>query len=278
MAWLGDKVAKYIVNWLVCEKPRVGYPLSDFDRIKYEIRPCDVLLVEGRSRISEVIKLATQSTWSHAGLYLGRLHDIEDPVLKEHAARYYDGDPGEHLVLESFLGQGTILSPLSKYQKDHMRICRPNGLSRHDAHEVIAYAIGRLGIDYDVRNIIDLGLLLLPWSFIPKRYRSFLFERKMGTPTRQICSSLLAEAFASVRFPILPLVKRDGDKGIELIPRNPRLTTPCDFDYSPYFEIIKYSFFALEEHAIYRSLPWNEEGVFSDNEGNVFRPNSRQLK
>ena len=28
----------------------------------------------------------------------------------------------------------------------------------------------------------------------------------------------------------------------------------------------------MEEHTIYRDLPWNEEGVFSDNKGKVFKP------
>jgi hypothetical protein len=35
------------------------------------LRPCDVLLVEGNSRISTAIKYLTQSTWSHAPLYVG---------------------------------------------------------------------------------------------------------------------------------------------------------------------------------------------------------------
>ena len=90
--------------------------------------------------------------------------------------RYYDGDPAEHLVLESFLGEGTILSPLSKYKKDHMRICRPNGLSHNDAYEVIAYAIGRLGIDYDVRNIIDLGLVIITLVFYSKALSVFFIR------------------------------------------------------------------------------------------------------
>ena len=35
------------------------------------LRPGDVLLVEGRSRLSLAIKYLTQSTWSHAALYVG---------------------------------------------------------------------------------------------------------------------------------------------------------------------------------------------------------------
>ncbi|MCD6056367.1 MAG: uncharacterized protein K0R12_1329 [Gammaproteobacteria bacterium] len=272
MGWLKKQIGNRIIGWLTYEEPQNHYPLSDFERILYEIRQCDVILIEGRSRVSNVIRISTQSPWTHAALYIGRLHDLENDILREHVKQYYSGDPNEPLILESILGKGTIVSTLSKYKEDHMRICRPKGISRKDAQEVIRYALSRLGIDYDTRNIFDLLRLLFPWSFIPRRYRSSLFERNVGTPTRQICSSLLAEAFASVRFPILPLVKRSDNNTVELIPRNPRLTTPCDFDYSPYFDIIKYSFFALDEHAIYRDLPWNESGSFSDNKGKVFKP------
>ena len=48
-----------------------------------------------------------------------------------------------------------------------------------------------------------------------------------------------------------------------LYQRNFRLYTPSDFDYSPYFEIIKYPIFELSEQSMYRDLPWSEEGMFS---------------
>ena len=40
-------------------------------RLAQALKPCDVLLVEGNTRISTAIKYLTQSTWSHAALYLG---------------------------------------------------------------------------------------------------------------------------------------------------------------------------------------------------------------
>ena len=69
-------------HWL--KRPRLGrnIPLSDFERIRHELKPGDVLLVEGRTRISEVIKVITQSPWSHAALYVGRLHDIENDAVR----------------------------------------------------------------------------------------------------------------------------------------------------------------------------------------------------
>jgi len=84
--WIGSQ----IVRWLTDERPLVGVPQCDFDRLGFEMRPCDVLLVEGRSRVSDVIKTITQSQWTHAALYIGRLHDIEDETTREHVNWLYD--------------------------------------------------------------------------------------------------------------------------------------------------------------------------------------------
>ncbi len=41
------------------------------DQLAAALRPGDVLLVEGESRISMAIKFLTQSTWSHGALFVG---------------------------------------------------------------------------------------------------------------------------------------------------------------------------------------------------------------
>ncbi|MFN7096367.1 MAG: hypothetical protein ACK4PR_02220, partial [Gammaproteobacteria bacterium] len=266
---LSERLVNSLTRWLMKEKPSQQMPLSDFERLRYEIRPCDVLLVEGRSRVSDVIRLITQSPWTHSMLYVGRIHDIENPLLRQRVREAYNGDEGEQLVVEGLLGKGTIVTPLSRYHDTHIRICRPKGISRQDSQKVIGYAIGKIGIEYDVRQSIDLARLLLPWSILPRRWRSSLFQHKAGEATRQICSSLLAEAFGSVRFPILPILHRDQNDKLELVPRNPRLFTPSDFDYSPFFEIIKYPFFSLSEDGMYRHLPWAQDEMSNDEGGIV---------
>ena len=45
---------------------------------------------------------------------------------------------------------------------------------------------------------------------------------------------------------------------VQLYRRNPKLFVPSDFDYSPYFEIIKYPFMDFSTHASYRLLPWSD--------------------
>ena len=183
-----------VVNWLKHKKPLPSAPLSDFERIRHEIKTCDVLLIEGRSRVSEVIKLVTQSTWSHAALYLGRLHDIEDPQLRERVGKYYPGTADKQLIIESELGMGTVVRALTAYEGEHIRICRPRGLAYNDSQKAISYAIGRLGTTYDVRQIFDLGRFLFPWAIMPRRWRSTLFETRPGKSTQTVCSTMIAEA------------------------------------------------------------------------------------
>src|SRR6188472_4743642 len=93
---------------------------SDPDALRAVLRPGDVLLVEGNNHVSGVIKYLTQSTWSHAALYVG-------PIGERTAA---DGEP--LVLVEAVLGQGVVGSPLSKYQRYHTRICRPIGLTEDD--------------------------------------------------------------------------------------------------------------------------------------------------
>ena len=78
LRWLYDKAT----DWLTREGPPGPTPLCDFNQLGFELRKGDVLLVEGRSRVSEVIRVITQSPWSHSALYVGRLYDIDDPDLR----------------------------------------------------------------------------------------------------------------------------------------------------------------------------------------------------
>lgn len=267
-AWLGRK----IVRWLTTEQPHTSPPLCDFDRVRYEVRPCDVILVEGRSRVSDIIRTITQSPWSHSALYIGRVHDVDDPDLRGKILSFYDGDPNEQLVIEAWLGEGTAVNPLSKYRDDTLRICRPTGLTRQDAQKVMEYSLQHLGFDYDLRQLLDLARFLFPYSVIPRRWRSSLFEHNAGTPTRSVCSSMLAAAFAAVKFPVLPVLEEKRDGSIRMIPRNTRLFTPRDFDYSPYFDIIKCPHLDFGKMPSYRELPWDKKGRICNDDGECFIP------
>ena len=263
-------ITQPLVSWLNHRRPPRKVRLSDYERIRHEIKQCDVMLIEGRSRVSDVVKMVTQSPWSHAALYLGRLHDIDDPELRQVITSHYNGDPADQLIIESELGHGTIVRPLDVYQDDHARICRPTGLEYQDSQKVMRYAISRLGTDYDVRQIIDLGRFLFPWGILPRTWRSSLFSRRPGRSTRTVCSTMIAESFGFVQFPILPLVKHDDETGVQLFRRNPKLCTPRDFDYSPYFEIIKYPFMDFSHHHSYRLLPWKGNARLQEDESDLY--------
>lgn len=255
---LRDKLWNRLTDLLSQDRPTEDLPPSDFDRLRYEIRFCDVLLVEGRSRVSTIIQSLTLSPWTHSALYIGRLHAIDDPELRELIRSHYPAKPDEQLIIEALLGQGTIVAPLSKYRDFHVRLCRPTGISRSDAQAVIAYAASRLGFDYDVRQLLDLARFLLPYRLLPRRWRSSLFGETANT--RTVCSTMMAEAFASIRFPVRPILRRTEEGAFKVSERNFKLYTPTDFDHSPYFDIIKYPIYGIESPEIYKTLPWEEFG------------------
>ena len=251
------RIRKSLSEWLTRDLDIPAYPLSDFDRIKHELKMGDVILIEGSSRISKAIRNLTHSTWTHSALYIGRIHDIEDVGLRKIIAHHYsETSNGKQLMIEGMMGEGTIVSPIEKYRKSHMRICRPTGISHPDAQKVVAFSIKALGMPYHIRRIVDMVRFLLPWSILPRHWVSTLFSDE-PTSKGEVCSSLIARAFTSINFPILPLVQVDKKTGkVNLLHRNYRLFTPSDFDYSPYFEIIKYPMFNLTDEPDYRELPW----------------------
>lgn len=267
---------KKFTAWLVHKHDGPEMPLCDFEHLSLEVRPCDVLLVEGRSRVSGIIKNITQTTWTHSALCIGRLQDIDDPALRALIQKFYKGDPDEHLMIEALLGEGTLVNPLSKYRGEHLRICRPRNLSRQDSQHIVEFAAHHLGTDYDFRQMLDLARFFYPYGILPRRWRSTLFEYHAGIPTRTVCSSMIAAAFGSVHYPVMPLVRRGEDGKLQLYKRNPRLYTPRDFDYSPYFDIIKYPILGLDDLAVYRQLPWNKDGVICNDENDCFIPDAAQ--
>ncbi len=262
---LNDRLWELMVKWLTEESlGQDDLPLSDYERLRYEIRFCDVLLVEGRSRVSGIIQSLTLSPWTHAAIYIGQLHNIDDPVLREKILQHYPARPEEQLIIEALLGQGTIVTPLSKYRNEHVRICRPSAISRKDAQAVVAYSASRLGYKYDIRHLLDLARFFFPYRLLPRRWRSSLFGKT--ETARTVCSTMLAEAFSNTRFPVRPILRRTEDGKFKVYNRNLKLYTPNDFDFSPYFDIIKYPTFGIESPETYKTLPWDEYGVVEPEE------------
>ena len=229
------------------------------------LRPADVLLIEGNTRVATAIKYLTQSTWSHAALYVGPIAARSEP----------DGEP--HVFIEADVEHGVISTPLSKYAATHTRICRPVGLSSDETQTIVSFALARIGHEYDLRNVFDLLRYFLPTPPVPTRFRRRMIALGAGSPSRAICSTLIAQAFQSVNYPILPsieVVEQAADAvGRELGEERRReilhirhysLFAPRDFDISPYFAIIKPT---LDSGFDFRRVAWAAQKIDEEEQG-----------
>src|SRR5450432_2427039 len=134
--WLGRQLAGYLTQ------PVKGFvPLTTADPGIFlrALLPADVVLVEGNTRVATAIKYLTQSTWSHALLYVGPI-----PGRSEQS-----GEP--HVLVEADVEHGVLSAPASKYANAHTRICRPVGLSAEDVRAVTDFVVDRIGLAYDLR-------------------------------------------------------------------------------------------------------------------------------
>lgn len=230
------------------------YTPSDPEVLARTLIPGDVLLVESNQKISVAIKYLTQSTWSHSAFYVG------DAAIPD---RYAPKDAGNGpYLIEVNLGEGCVAVPLSKYASYNTRICRPVALTPQDRETIVDFAISRLGLKYDLKNIFDMLRYFFPTPPVPVRWRRRMIAFGSGDPTRAICSTMIAEAFEQIRYPILPEISlipgqahacsKYSQKEILHI-RDHSLFTPRDFDLSPYFQVVKPT---LEYGFDYKRLNW----------------------
>jgi hypothetical protein len=248
-----DRIGRWLARRLQDESSGYEpYTPSDPETLRRVLQPGDVLLVEGNQKISAAIKYLTQSTWSHAALYIGDV--MPEPE---------DGSDRPRLI-EVTLGEGCVAVPLSRYRTYNTRICRASGLAPEDRGAVVAFMLGRIGMKYDLKNIFDMLRYFFPVP-MPVRWRRRALAFGSGDPTRAICSSLIAQAYEEIRYPILPEITRAPGRASAqssysrseiLHIRHHSLYTPRDFDLSPYFRIVKPT---LEYGFDYKSVTWAPE-------------------
>ncbi len=243
-----DRIGRLIVKRL--EKPARGcepFTPSDPEILLRVLKPADVLLIDGNEKVATAIKYLTQSTWSHAALYIGDILGAPPD----------GGEPST--LIEANPRDGVVAVPLSKYACFNTRICGPVGLSPEERRQVVRFAVERLGSKYDTRNIIDLARYLFPTPPVPVRWRRRMIALGSGEPTRAICSTLIAQAFQSVHYPILPRVEHveSAYSRSEILHiRHHSLFAPRDFDLSPYFQIVKPMIEGSFDH---HGLRWADE-------------------
>ena len=236
---LHDALANWVVKYLTTERPGHSRrtPL-DMERFKRAIRPGDVVLVEGKARISQVIMYLTQSSWSHAFLYLGdALLRWGGPEAALAVERF--GAEAAFLGIESDMRDGVRVVPVAWYAEHNLRLCRPHGLKPEDRDRVLAEALKHLGVRYDKRNIFDLGRYLTPFHLLPARWRRKPLYLGSSTSREIICSALLAKSFYKVNYPITPVRAPENGQRRRWAVRHPSYIMPRDFDLSPNFEILK---------------------------------------
>ena len=247
---VAQSIGKWLATYLSKEMEINGTaPASNPLHLQATLRPGDVLLVEGNTRLSGAIKYLTQSTWSHAALYVGN--------------HFADHVPPDHCLIDADTVHGVRSTSLEKFSSLHTRICRPIGLSEQECAMVTMAAISQIGHQYDLRNVIDLARYLFPTPPVPTRFRRRLLSLGSGDPTRAICSTLIAQAFGSIRYPIIAKERKGPDPfslehDYQPKPFNSKhfsLLTPRDFDVSPYFAIIKPT---VESGFDFHNLEWVE--------------------
>lgn len=275
-------------SWLVSEcirlltKPLKSYELrvpNNIPLLKKTLRKGDVVLVEGDQRVSQVIRYLTQSSWSHSAMYVGdELLNPKYGLAEQMTQRF--GSEARFLLVEAEVGEGVTASPLRKYERHNIRICRPQALRREDLDTVLGEVIAHIGSRYDVRHIYNLARYFFPVSIVPRRWRRAALHLGSGREREVICSSMIARAFARVGYPIQPrvtieehpqplpwwkrLIGRNGHRpAARFCPSDPALITPRDFDLSSYFEIVKFNHLA-DPHFSYRDIVWEADAAAAD--------------
>ena len=235
--WFKQKTTNFLVRYLTGNEHKYEpFTVGSSKILGSVLQVADVILVEDNQRFSTAVKYLTQSTWSHAAIYVGHADGL-DYLTPETPA-----------IIEVDLENGVIAVPLSKYAELNIRICRPIGLQIADRQQVAQFMIDSIGTNYGLKNVIDLARYLIPPPPVPNRWRRSMLALGSSDPTCVICSTWIAQAFLSVGYPILPRVELLKEQECEICRetaletlhiRHHSLLTPRDFDESPYFEITK---------------------------------------
>lgn len=235
---LRQSLGKFLASFLTAPLEVSPVLPLDMTLLQHILRPADVILVEGNLRISAIIKYLTQSTWSHAALYIGGGECVEADVI-----------------------DGVRRVSLAAFSADHLRVCRPIKLTLNDRNKIIDFAIGRIGAQYDLKHVFDLARYLIPLP-LPRRWRRRALAYGSADPSRAICSTLVAQAFQVVKYPILPEITKETANSAAALKiqeiyhiHDCGLFVPRDFDLSPFFHVIKPDMPRSFDH---HNLRWSE--------------------
>ena len=198
---------------------------GDLQSLVAVLRPGDVLLTDGKTRIAALVRRITGSTWSHVSMYVGPLDDGPDP----------------RCIVEADIAEGVRAVPLSEFDGLRVRALRPADLRDTDRRRVADWVVSRIGDEYDIAHAWTLARRLLGLAWPGRLPRPPAYAPKGAT--RFICSSLLAHAFVLVGCPIAPA------QGVRDTGLDHRYVTPRDFERASAFEVV-----GAAAHAVTRAL------------------------
>jgi hypothetical protein len=188
----------------------------DLQSLAAVLLPGDVLLTDGNTRAAAIVRRATRSTWAHVALYVGPLEEGLDP----------------RCIVEADFVAGVRAVRLSELKARHLHVLRPTPLNDTDRRRLADWVVSRIGDKYDLAHAWALGTRLLrlplPSRLSPPPSNAAEFARRF------ICSSLLAQAFLLVGYPIIPARHGMSPAGSADL----RHLTPCDFESASIFEVV----------------------------------------
>jgi len=191
----------------------------------------DVLLTDANTRCAALVRHVTRSVWSHVSMYVGPLEQAADPLC----------------IVEADIAAGVRPVRLSELNALRVQVLRPAALSKAERDWLADCVVSRIGAEYDLAHAWQLGRRHL-LSGRSRRTGGTISMPTRRRPSRFICSSLVAHAFASLGYSILP----DGKAAGARASGDHGHLTPADFEHAPVFQVV-WPLDATASHASPRS-------------------------
>jgi len=184
------------------------------------LRPGDVLLTDGNTRMAALVRCLTRSTWSHVSMYVGPLEEGPDPLC----------------IVEADIAAGVRAVRLSELQGLRVRALRPTGLVDADQRRLADWVVSRIGDEYDMAQAWALGRRFLRLPLASHAPHAPHAPRSVAQGRMQfICSTLLAQAFLLIGCPITPT--QIGIRDAWAVDH--RYVIPRDFESASGFEVVR---------------------------------------
>jgi Permuted papain-like amidase enzyme, YaeF/YiiX, C92 family len=221
LSWVRNRLIAALALYLArplkrCARRAADTESADPESLSAILRHGDVLLTEGNTRMAALVRRITGSPWSHVSMYVGPLEE----------------GPAPRCIVEADVAAGVRAVPLSELKGLRLRVLRPTCLRDTDRRRLADWVVSRIGDEYDVAHAWTMARRLLG---LPSARRLPPAPGSMAQgATRFICSSLLAQAFVLVGYPIAPAQLGDRDARAA----DHRYVTPRDFESASVFEVI----------------------------------------